>query len=103
MSPRQNKHRPERVVEPSVEERVVAVGGHGDDVAGEEGCVVVAPAEEGVGAHVNQDVDDVEREPARAEDDDHRRAEAVVLAEALALRLLERYSHFFQFMFKKNV
>ena len=35
---------PECVVEPSVEERVVAVGAHGEHVAEEEDEVVVVPA-----------------------------------------------------------
>ena len=40
---------PEGLVEPPVEERVVAGGGHGEGVAGEEGHVVPLPAVHAVG------------------------------------------------------
>ena len=35
--------RPEGGIEPAVQERVVAGGGHGDDVGEEEGDVVIGP------------------------------------------------------------
>ena len=40
------QHSPEGVVEPAVEEGVVAVGAHGEHVAQEEDEVVVVPAAE---------------------------------------------------------
>ena len=60
---------PEGLVEPPVEERVVAGGGHGEGVAGEEGDVVPLPAVDAV-VEVLRDVDDVEGEPA--DDEDHQ-------------------------------
>ncbi len=75
---------PERVVEPSVEEGVVAVGGHRNDVASEEGGVVEAPAVDGSRVHVPNEVDGVEGQPASTEDDYHGDAQTVQLAPALA-------------------
>ena len=60
---------PEGLVQPPVEEGIVAGGGHGEGVAGEEGDVVPLPAVDAV-VEVLRDVDDVEREPA--EDEDHQ-------------------------------
>ena len=60
---------PKGLVQPPVEEGVVAGGGHGEGVAGEEGDVVPFPAVDAV-VEVLGDVDDVKREPA--EDEDHQ-------------------------------
>ena len=60
---------PEALVEGVVEDGVVAGGGHGEHVAGEEGEVVAPPAVEVV-VEILRDVDDVEGQPA--EDEHHQ-------------------------------
>ena len=57
-------------VEPAVEEGVEAGGGLGDDVGDEEGQEIQVPATDLPREHENQ-VDNVEREPADAEDNHH--------------------------------
>ena len=76
---------PEGLVEPPVEERVVAGGGHGEGVAGEEGDVVPPPAVDAV-VEVLRDVDDVEGEPAEDEDhqDGHQEAAPPPVASSLS-------------------
>lgn len=57
-------------VEPAVDERVVADGGHGEPVADEERGRVVARHRHG-SAHVAHQVVHVEREPAQREQRNH--------------------------------
>ena len=69
---------PEGLVEPPVEEGVIAGGGHGEGVAGEEGEVVPSPAVEVV-VEVLRDVDEVEGQPAEGEHQQHRQQDQASL------------------------
>ena len=61
---------PERVVESAVDERIATGGGHGDDVADDEGRVVVLEAVDVEHVKVCHEVDHVERQPRGPEYDD---------------------------------
>lgn len=75
------------VVEPGVEERIVAGAAHGDEVRGEEAELVVGPVV-GLRVEVIHDVDDVERQPGNAEYRDHGDQHPVGAAFPLAISLL---------------
>ena len=81
----------EVLVEPGVEERVVAGGAHGDGVRDEEEQVEVGPvrpAEAQVGGDVVQDVHQVQGQPGEAEDGHHGDQHAVGAPLPLSVRLL---------------
>lgn len=61
---------PEVVVEPGVEEGVVARGGHGDGVSDEEAEVVIPPVSRR-DVHIIDEVDEVQRKPGHSEDGHH--------------------------------
>ena len=65
--------------EPAVEEGVAAGGEHGDQVEGEEEEVVVGPTEER-DLQVLQHVEDVDREPAQSEHQEHQQEDQVPLS-----------------------
>jgi len=73
------------VVEPGVEERIVAGAAHGDAVRHEETEPVVGPIV-GVRVEVVDDVDDVERQPGHTEYGDHGDQHPIGPAFPLAIR-----------------
>ena len=78
---------PEALVEPSVEERVVAGGGHGQGVATEEDQVVELPAIRLDHPQIRDEVDGVQRQPTNAEHQAHENEHPVGAAIPLPLVL----------------
>lgn len=75
------------VIQPGVEERIVAGAAHGETVRHEEAELVVGPVV-GVRIEIIDDVDDVEWQPRHAEYSDHGDQHPVGAALPLAIRLL---------------